>query len=104
MKFKFMAIKFINYIQNNVTRDGGSSRLFGLLGIERSAVDGLLNEFMVSPLGSGYQTFMNETFLSDDFLIRNVIQKQIHAQITLQRSNDEARHSHNSRFSYAQSA
>ena len=29
-----MAIKFINYVQNNVLRDGGSSRLFDLLGIE----------------------------------------------------------------------
>ena len=34
IKFKFMAIKFINYIQNNVLRDGNSSRLFDLLGIE----------------------------------------------------------------------
>ena len=38
MKFKFMAIKFINYIQNNVMRDGGSSRLFDLLGIESAVM------------------------------------------------------------------
>ena len=38
MKFKFMAIKFINYIQNNVVRDGGSSRLFDLLGIDSAVM------------------------------------------------------------------
>ena len=33
IKFKFMAIKFINYVQNNVLR-GETSRLFDLLGVQ----------------------------------------------------------------------